>query len=245
MQKKSKRFAAISAITALGLLISAGCSSQTATNDKGSGQSSSNKRLKLSMMYPLYSDPPQKAEVWKFVEDKFNIELDPMAVPSNSYTEKQKVITASGDMPDAMVWTTFPDPEFVKMVKQGAFLALDDLIKTAPNIQKTPQGIWDNIKIDGKIYGIPRPRALTRAAVMIRKDWLDNVGLPIPKTTDEIYQTALKFTTMDPDKNGKNDTFGIALGENLSRLESFWMACDYGRRHLNGRQHNTRQKRSA
>ncbi|WP_282942712.1 extracellular solute-binding protein [Paenibacillus sp. RC67] len=224
--------AALSSLTATTLI---GCSivpgadeKKPTANNTTPDSKSSQKRLKISMMFPLYNEPPQKNEVWKYIEDKFNIEFEPMAVPNNSYNDKLKVTLASGDMPDLILWTSYPDPELNKYVEQGAFTQLDEAIKVAPNIMKTPQTIFDNVKINNKLYGIPRTRALNRSAVMIRKDWLDNLGLPVPKTTDELYKTALKFTTDDPDKNGKADTFGIAFGENVSHMDPLYMAFDTG-----------------
>jgi putative aldouronate transport system substrate-binding protein len=238
MKMKSTRWvlaAAIAALTATSLL---GCSAVPSADDKNptanptgnqaGTQAASQKKIKISMMFPLYTEPPQKNEVWKYIEDKFNIEFDLMAVPNNSYEDKLKVTLASGDMPDIMLWTKFPDPELSKYVEQGAFAQLDDYLKASQNIMKTPQSILDNVKINGKLYGIPRTRALTRSAFMIRKDWLDNLGLPIPKTMEDVYKTAIKFTTDDPDKNGKADTFGVAFGENVSHMEPLWMAFEAG-----------------
>ena len=67
-----------------------------------------------------------------------------------------------------------------------------------------------NASIDGKLYGIYRERPLSRQGIVIRKDWLDNLGLDMPKTVDELYETAKAFTEKDPDQNGKNDTIGFA-----------------------------------
>jgi len=201
-----------------------GCS--TATNSEKGG--SNEKRTKISMMFPLYTEPPQKNDVWKMIEDRFNIELELMAVPNNSYEEKLKVTLASGSMPDLLLWTKFPDSEFNKYAEEGAFAELDDRIKSLPNIMKTPEAVFENARVDGKLYGVPRPRALTRAAVMIRQDWLENLGLPVPKTLDDFYKTAIAFTKDDPDGNNKPDTFGITLGENLSHLDPLWAAFDAG-----------------
>jgi putative aldouronate transport system substrate-binding protein len=233
MQKQSKRVRRISVIITTGMLATTAlaCSGEgpAGSGEQGTGKDGANqKRQKISMMFPLYGEPPQKAEVWKLAEEKLNIEYESMGVPDNSYVEKLRVTVASGDMPDAMVWTKYPDPDFNKLVEQGAFLQLDEYLKAAPNIQKTPQAIWDNIKVGGKIYGIPRPRALNRSGVMIRKDWLDTLGLPVPKTVDDFYKTAMMFTTGDPDRNGKNDTFGIVMGENVSHQDPLYMAFDTG-----------------
>ena len=38
-----------------------------------------------------------------------------------------------------------------------------------------------------------------------RQDWLDKLGLPIPETTDDLYNTLKAFKTQDPNGNGLND----------------------------------------
>ena len=43
----------------------------------------------------------------------------------------------------------------------------------------------------------------------IRQDWLDNLGLEVPRTWDEMAAVAEAFVTQDPDGNGEADTIGI------------------------------------
>ena len=50
-----------------------------------------------------------------------------------------------------------------------------------------------------------------RAGVMIRRDWLKNLGLETPTTVDEFTEMLRAFKTQDPDGNGKDDTYGIAI----------------------------------
>lgn len=185
-------------------------------------------KQKISVMYNLYGNAPKKTEAWKFIEDKLNIELDLMAVPDNSYKEKVNVTIASGQLPDAMLWHLFPSPEFSRLLDQKALLPLDDYIKDAPNLQKYPKELWDNLRVNGKIWGIPRPRAISQTMVVIRKDWLDKLGLPIPKTTDDFFKTAVAFANNDPDGNGKKDTVGMVLEERLGHAETLFHAFDSG-----------------
>ncbi len=67
--------------------------------------------------------------------------------------------------------------------------------------------------IDGKLYGLPKMgNSYDSVPVMfIRQDWLDNLGLSIPKTMEEFKEVAYAFTHNDPDQNGENDTYGLAL----------------------------------
>jgi putative aldouronate transport system substrate-binding protein len=69
----------------------------------------------------------------------------------------------------------------------------------------------DAVTFDGKIMGIP---ALTvpddgYQLMWIRKDWLDKLGLEIPKTIDEVEAVAQAFVTEDPGGNGAGKTIGI------------------------------------
>ena len=222
----------------------AACGNSNSNNNAGTSSSSSSsnttktadvketpkseEKFKISMLYPLSGDAPQKSEAWKYLEEKFNVELDLIATPSSGYGEKLRLTVASGELPDLMVWTQYPDPELIKYVRMGAFKQLDDVIKDYPNIMETPAQAFENVKIDKKLYSIPRSRPLQTNATVIRQDWLDNLGLETPKTIDEFLDVAIKFTTMDPDQNGKHDTFGIGVGESLTYLEQFWMAYDTG-----------------
>lgn len=71
----------------------------------------------------------------------------------------------------------------------------------------------ESLYIDGKLYGLPKlgdPYAGCRI-MFIRQDWLDNLGLEMPKTMDDLKKVAHAFTYDDPDGNGKDDTYGLAL----------------------------------
>ena len=63
----------------------------------------------------------------------------------------------------------------------------------------------------GELMAIPAPN-LTAGGVnemWIRQDWLDALGLDVPRTWDELAEVAKAFVTRDPDGNGENDTIGI------------------------------------
>jgi len=83
-------------------------------------------------------------------------------------------------------------------------------INEFPNLKKYlyPE-VLEGVKIDGKLYSLYRSRPLIGDGVVIRKDWLENLGLSQPKTPDELYNVIKAFTLNDPDKNGKNDTVGL------------------------------------
>jgi putative aldouronate transport system substrate-binding protein len=45
--------------------------------------------------------------------------------------------------------------------------------------------------------------------LLIRSDWLEKLGLPVPRTLEELTNVARAFVERDPDGNGVKDTYGI------------------------------------
>ncbi|MNI16770.1 Lipoprotein LipO precursor [compost metagenome] len=89
--------------------------------------------------------------------------------------------------------------------------------------------MWDAVSVDGKIYAIPQyfPAKYGKKPI-IRKDWLDNLGLKMPTTYDELKKVAIAFTKDDPDKNGKNDTYGFGLSKQIVYGAQMGAAWDSG-----------------
>ena len=59
------------------------------------------------------------------------------------------------------------------------------------------------------LYGIPSGNAerIPSQFLWIRKDWLDKLGLDVPKTLDDVVEVARAFKNDDPDGNGVDDTW--------------------------------------
>ena len=68
------------------------------------------------------------------------------------------------------------------------------------------------------------------SAIWIRKDWLDALGMEVPKTTAQLLEVARAFTYNDPDKNNLNDTIGIVstndMLEQIYMVDQQWYADD-------------------
>lgn len=63
--------------------------------------------------------------------------------------------------------------------------------------------------LNDEIIMIPFQRVITTWGA--RKSWLEAVGEEFPKTWEDNLRVAKKFQEMDPDGNGRDDTFGMAL----------------------------------
>ncbi|OXM85571.1 extracellular solute-binding protein [Paenibacillus rigui] len=171
--------------------------------------------LNISIMTITPSAPPAADDnvIKRAIEKATNSKLNIQWVSNNIYKDKLNLTLASGQIPDL---TFISDPfssSFRSLVTQGVFWDISPYIKDYPNLQKgIPSIAWELTKLDdGKNYGIPRARDENdESFFIVRKDWLDKLGLKPPTTTDELYQVMKAFVEKDPDGNGKNDTVALA-----------------------------------
>ncbi|WP_254408861.1 sugar ABC transporter substrate-binding protein [Streptomyces sp. AC495_CC817] len=105
------------------------------------------------------------------------------------------------------------------MQSQGILREID--LKEIENSEDmTAQALEAGKAVDGKTYGIPYSAQAN--ALMIRSDWLENLGLEAPTTWDEMLEVATAFTQDDPDGNGQADTYGLAVPGSTKRGYASW-----------------------
>ncbi|WP_238343572.1 extracellular solute-binding protein [Gracilibacillus saliphilus] len=219
------------ALFVFGILVVAGCSddSDTAGNDTGSDEQtgddsenngeSSEERMDLRVFVPTFStEPPtDDSPVLKEIEDYTNKNITMEWVPNSNLEDKFNITLSSGDLPHVMMIPN-KSPSFISAVEDGAFWELGPHLADYPNLGQANEIVLENSSINGEIYGIPRERDLGRNGVIIRKDWLENLGLEEPETIDDFYNMLKAFKEEDPNGNGQDDTYGIVV----SKYEGPW-----------------------
>jgi ABC-type glycerol-3-phosphate transport system substrate-binding protein len=157
--------------------------------------------------------------VVKYLEDKFNIKLNLIFVPSPQQVEvfeKLNLMVATGDIPDIME-STLERPVsanlHASLVKQNKLVNIDEYIKNHPGKYPEMEKIAQNpdaepYRLNGSLYQVPRIFGPYPHAWIIRKDWLDQLNLEEPTNFDELYTVLKAFVEADPD--GKNNT-GMTL----------------------------------
>ncbi len=201
--QRSRRLTAVALVTA-GALALAGC-----TNG-GSTEPADLDSISLMVPYLVTTAPEPDNEIHAALEEIAGVDLDITWVPNSSYGDRTNITLAGDDIPHVMV-IQGKDPGFVRNAEAGAFWELGDYLDDYPNLKTTLPEIEKAASVNGKVYGIFRARDIMRTAVIIRKDWLAEVGLELPKTVDDLYEVAKAFTERDPDGNGKDDTYGIII----------------------------------
>ena len=140
--------------------------------------------------------------------------------PEAQYDQKVSLIIASKDIPDILPVSL---KDYYKLADAGMIEDLTDSFEkyASPLLKKFAEdsGVTMSLaKRKGKLMAMPvlgEEAASNAAMLYIRKDWLDNLGLDIPKNTEEYINAVKAFAKNDPDKNGKNDTFGVTMSKEL------------------------------
>ena len=139
-------------------------------------------------------------------------------VNEETYNDKLAQSIMSGVYPDII---RPRGANYIDWANQGIFADLTDLYNAEPEDSEvkqyynTPLG-QDTLQaatLDGVLYSLPRqPDPYGgMSQLWLRYDWLIKLGLPEPKTHDDVYNIAKAFTENDPDGNGVNDTYGLGV----------------------------------
>ncbi|MFD2700228.1 extracellular solute-binding protein [Paenibacillus shunpengii] len=154
-------------------------------------------------------------------KDELGIEVTyDWVVADANYNDKMNVTLASGDLPDVLKVSAV---QFEQLYEAGMLEDLTEVYdKYASDLVKEFLSAEDGAGLkpvtkDGKIYAmVSFPGSLDSSdMIWIRQDWLKNVGLDAPQSMQDVIEIAEAFTFNDPDGNGKQDTFGIALNKDL------------------------------
>ena len=171
------------------------------------------------------------------LEEKTGIKVKRIYPPVGQEEQQFNIMLASGEYPDIIGWKW---GEFVggadKAVRDGYIVNLNELIdEYSPNFKKMLENdpyIDKMVKTDEGNYcyypgltehGEGKDNLLLTSGYVFRKDWLDELELPVPETIDDWHQTLTAFkekkgaisplcmTAMDA-KEGLAGAFGINLG---------------------------------
>ena len=156
------------------------------------------------------------APVLKAIKEATNATIELQPIPEADYATKRKTTLASNTMPDVMAHLT--TDEMTMYAEMGMFVNLDDNKELCPNyfaLVDADDRITETNKfrVDGSLYAF-RVLEYDRLAVapmpQVRADLLEEVGVPQPKTWDELYDAMLKIKAAHPDIYG----FGSRNGTN-------------------------------
>jgi putative aldouronate transport system substrate-binding protein len=187
--------------------------------------------IQRDTMIPDY----QNNYLTQYLEKLHNIRIQFYDLPTDGTEVRTKVslMVAANDLPDILITNSLTQEQVLDYGSKGAFLALDkymsDPSKT-PYFAAIPKADKDLMldamtSSDGHIYGFaqfqPETWNMTAYRYYLNREWLKNLGLAEPKTTDELRNVLLAFRDRDPNGNGRRDEIGVygyfdgGYGENV------------------------------
>lgn len=189
----------------------------TNTNEVVSKEELKTLEVKLSVWDIQNSFPEGKTdEIATFVQDKFKIKIIPVNVGWGDADEKYNTWAASGQLPDLIGGVAHVgSSRYFQWINDGVVKALPSDLSKYPEIDRLiKQPEVSVYAVEGKNYFLPR-QAHEKATdwamnkgIIVRKDWMEKVGITDPKTEEDYIQLATAFVKQDPDGNGKDDTAG-------------------------------------
>lgn len=163
----------------------------------------------------------------KWIQDNFgkknNITMKFITVPRSQEVDKLNIMMASNKVPDIIF--TYDRNIVYNYAKQGGLTELGSILtQYGPNLKKyLGNELLSYGTFNDKLYALTaKVMFLGDRAGYIRQDWLDKLGMPAPKTTEEFYKTMVAFRDKNPGGVKNVVPVGASGGLGIANLvESF------------------------
>lgn len=167
---------------------------------------------------------------WLEQQTGIHIEFQQIGGTEDDIKTKVNAMIAAGDIPDAFMGVSFSRSQLYLYGQQGLFHDVSGQIDAyALNLQQAMKDYPDARKLvqapDKKIYSFPNFNdcyhcRASNGRSFINTDWVKQVGLEIPKTTDEFRELLRAFKKADVAGNGKTIPF---CGYKDAPLDTYFM----------------------
>jgi len=149
--------------------------------------------------------------------DPNNIYVEFVPIPRDQEINKLNQLMAASSAPDIVF--TYNPYIIYNYIQNGELYELTDILNEYGKNLKSFLGdeLLEYGMFDGKQYVIPAKRMIRgKFGSYIRKDWLDKLGLPVPQTTQEMYETLKQFKLKDPGNVGLSEVVPFGTGSGNS-----------------------------
>lgn len=180
-------------------------------------------------------DDFNEMEAFKMAEEATNVHIDWIYIEDGSTEKVNALLTA--DLPDAFLGVLSESQIASSM---DSFMDISGLLETyAPHVVSDYKGMKENgleqlTWPDGSIRSLMTSMETSyqndpNGILVINKAWLDQLGMDVPTTTEELYEVLCAFRDNDMNGNGDpNDEIPLELCEN-NWAAHFWnMANPWG-----------------
>ena len=145
--------------------------------------------------------------IQKYFEEKYNLKINIIVLPGGQDLQPRinLLMLDETQRPDLFWWTTGNMmKEYTQWRDAGLLVDVADYYFKYPNIREyyentSPDSIFFRAESDGRMFAVPGDVGEPGHMVtLMRKDWLDKVGLGVPTTFDEYIDALRAFKEGNP-----------------------------------------------
>lgn len=193
-------------------LVACSASGPKSDSKDSAGGNSGPQQINMQLVTWNAEVPEKNCPLYDEIEKDLNIKLNINYVLAANAFDKINTTLAGGDMPDVLMLLN--DTQRNDLVQQaadaGMFWDLTDYLDDYPLLKENVEPYLNSMTYNGQIIGIPRRTMDRTGGLILREDWLEKLGLQVPRTLDNLYNVFKAFTYDDPDGDGVDDTIGLA-----------------------------------
>ncbi|MFC6465727.1 extracellular solute-binding protein [Marinilactibacillus sp. GCM10026970] len=204
---ETKKLFMYGVMSGLTLSVLAGCGGGSGSEGGASENGGDSSQLQaVFLKHPLTKDI-NEMQWLNEAEETAGVDINWEQVTAD-WDQKVGPMLSAGDLPDLIVGAGGINDSQHQQFK-GMFIDFSEHLDQLPNVQQLfenkPEAEALATTLDGEIFGLPKyqrfwPTSATKQ--FINQDWLDNLGLEMPTTWDELHEVLLAFKEQDANGNG-------------------------------------------
>ena len=210
-----KPLAAGIAMTMLATLGLSGCGEQKSeTNADGKPV------VKITLIKRSTQIEAKEMNLTKDLEAACDCEIKWEEILDTQWAQQASTVLASGDVGDITIWGYNAD----NFAQYNYWEDLSDDLDQMPNVKEyfdtIPEAKMFGSDLEGHIWQVPSDYGNASGAkwssgqnLMINKQWLEKLGLEVPKTWDDLTKVLTAFKNDDPNGNGEADEVPMLINQ--------------------------------
>ncbi len=173
----------------------------------------------------------------QYLEKKTNTQWDVTLYPSDVWKTKLTLMITGDELPDVIFKADADKSEMNLRGEEGYFLDLSQYLDIMPNLQaafeKYPDYKAYHMTENGAIYSLANLSVYegqrAQPLVYINKVWLQNVGLDVPETVEDLYAVLKAFKEQDANGNGDpNDEIPLCFETSAGQRAQHLIQAGFG-----------------
>lgn len=237
MKKTLKRLLCLTLTLAMALLAALATAAAEEKREYNGIDISKPVELRMFVIADAPLNQAKADEYFKVLNDytlkTLNMTIKQVYASGNDYQNNYQLALASGEKYDLILSANWLG--YSTHAGKGAFMPLDELLPVyAPYMWEQAASKWENVKVNGRIYGVPTLRGdRVETAFFYREDLRKKYELPEIKSMDDIATYLQAIKDNEPDLLPSDDSQAMVYGNSFIPLTKYQIIDTMGGRNSN------------